>query len=104
MNRILPCALVLAVLAPAPLAAQPAPPPDRPGETYHGRQGQVEVRVPKITAELEIDGRLDEAAWADAALLTGFSQYQPVDRLPADDSTEVMVLYTDHAMYFGVRA
>jgi hypothetical protein len=62
------------------------------------------VRVPKIAVEPEIDGRLDEALWSDAALLTGFSQYQPVDRLPADDSTEVLVLYTDHAIYFGVRA
>ena len=39
MNRILSCALVVAVLAPARLAAQPAPLPDRTGETYHGRQG-----------------------------------------------------------------
>ena len=51
-----------------------------------------------------IDGRLDEAVWGGASILTGFSQFSPVDRLPAADSTEVLVMYTDHAIYFGIRA
>lgn len=71
---------------------------------YHGRSGQLDVRVPTTTVEPKIDGLLDEAAWSGAAMLTGFSQYEPVDRLPAADSTEVLVMYTEHAMYFGVRA
>jgi hypothetical protein len=110
MKRIVLGALLAIAVAVAPSAAQegvavlPAAPVDRPVEIYHGRLGQLEVRVPKITAEIEIDGRLDDAAWNGAAMLTGFSQYQPVDRQPADDSTEVLVVYTDHAIYFGVRA
>lgn len=83
-----------------PAVAAQAP----PTQTYHGRAGQTQVRVPKIAEGVKVDGRLDDAAWEGAALLTGFSQYQPVDRLPAEDSTEVLVLYTDHAIYFGVRA
>ena len=78
--------------------ATPAP------DNYHGREGQISVRTPKIQSGLRIDGRLDEGAWREAAVLTGFSQYQPVDRQPAADSTEVLVLYTDHAIYFGIRA
>ena len=84
------------------LIAQPAPP--NPGTPYHGRLGQTDVSVPRITAPIRVDGRLDEAAWANAAILTGFSQYQPVDRLPADDSTEVLVTYAEHEIYFAVRA
>ena len=80
------------------------PPPAPPTNTYHGRTGQTEVRVPKVQATPTVDGRLDEGVWREASLLTGFSQYNPVDRLPADDSTEVLVLYTDHAIYFGIRA
>jgi len=76
----------------------------RPATTYHGRSGALDVRVPRIKAGPEIDGRLDEASWREASVLTGFSQYQPVDRQPADDSTEVLVMYTDHAIYFGIRA
>jgi hypothetical protein len=72
--------------------------------TYNGRTGQVDVRVPRIQSSPTIDGRLDDAAWGGAAMLTGFSQFQPVDRQPAEDSTEVLVMYTDHAIFFGIRA
>ena len=75
-----------------------------PSDRYHGRDGQTNVPVPKIQSALRIDGRLDEDAWRQASVLTGFSQYLPVDRQPAADSTEVLVLYTDRAIYFGIRA
>jgi len=88
--------LVLLALA-APVAAQqPA--------IFHGRSGQTNVRIPKVVAEPAIDGRLDDPAWSQAAILTGFLQYSPVGRQPADDSTEVRVIYADHAIYFGIRA
>ena len=52
----------------------------------------------------QVDGVLDEPQWSRAALLTGFSQYRPVDGLPAADSTEILVWYAPGAIYFGVRA
>ncbi len=39
-----------------------------------------------------------------AALLTGFSQFSPVDGVPAADSTEVLVWYSPSAIHFGIRA
>src|SRR5213082_2563898 len=51
-----------------------------------------------------IDGRLDDAAWAGAAVLRGFSQYVPNDNRPAEDSTVVLVWYSASAIYFGIRA
>ena len=51
-----------------------------------------------------IDGRLDDAQWASAAVLRGFSQHNPLDGRPAEDSTRVYVWYGDDAMYFGIRA
>lgn len=71
---------------------------------YNGRAGQVLVAPPKIDAEIVVDGRLDEPVWQRAALLTGFSLYQPFDHQPAPDSTEVRVWYSSSAMYFGIRA
>src|SRR5690242_21546105 len=47
---------------------------------------------------------LDEPVWSRAAVLTGFSQYRPVDGRPADDSTAVLVWYAGDAIYFGIRA
>jgi len=81
-----------------------AAPSSSPGDVYNGRQRALEVRIPRLAAEVELDGRLSEPVWSDAALLTGFSQYEPVDGLPAADSTEVLVWYSTHALHIGVRA
>ncbi len=51
-----------------------------------------------------MDGTLNDPVWQEAAVLTGFSEYTPVDGLPAEDSTEVFVWYSHHAIYFGIRA
>jgi Domain of unknown function (DUF5916) len=75
-----------------------------PAPTYDGRAGQVTVRPPRVEAEITVDGVLDEPAWAQAARLRGFSQFLPVDGLPAVDSTVVLVFYSKRAIYFGIRA
>jgi len=71
---------------------------------YDGHLRQLDVRVPRIEATVHIDGVLDEDVWRQAALLTGFSQYRPVDSRPAEDSTQVLVFYAPDAIYFGIRA
>src|SRR5213592_530855 len=71
---------------------------------YDGHLRQLDVHVPRLEATARIDGVLDEDVWRQAALLTGFSQYRPVDSRPAEDSTEVLVFYAPDAMYFGIRA
>ena len=75
-----------------------------PAAVYNGRAGHLDVHPPRLEAELTVDGTLDEAAWAEAAMLTGFSQFTPVDGVPASDSTEVLVWYSATAIHFGVRA
>ncbi len=75
-----------------------------PGPTYSGVARQLDVRVPRIEASVRIDGVLDEPVWRRAALLTGFSQYRPVDGRPAADSTQILVWYSPAAIYFGIRA
>jgi len=102
---------IVAGAAPRPLGAQaPTPPgsqrpsPARP-RTYHARRGETTAAVPRLdSATVAIDGVLDEPAWGEAALLTGFSNYLPIDNRPADDSTEVRVWFTSTDVYFGVRA
>src|SRR5918998_1149002 len=75
-----------------------------PPTTYDGRTGKLSVRAPRIEAEPEIDGKLEEAVWGQAAVLTGFSQFSPTDGVPAADSTEVLVWYSPTAILFGIRA
>lgn len=73
-------------------------------QVYNGRAGQLQVSPPRIAAAVAIDGQLSEAPWAQAAVLTGFSMYQPVDQQPAQDSTVVLVWYSPTAIHFGIRA
>jgi len=75
-----------------------------PPTTYDGRAGRLSVKVPRAELEPVIDGKLDEAVWGEAAILTGFSQFSPVDGVPAADSTEVLVWYSPTAILFGIRA
>ena len=40
---------------------------------YDGAARELDVVVPRIgRVDISIDGRLDEAAWLEAAVLTGF--------------------------------
>jgi hypothetical protein len=81
--------------------------PGEPGAVYVGRENQLQVRIPRIEGEGSspaIDGSLNEAAWSQAALLTGFSQFSPLDGVPAADSTEVLVWYSPTALYVGIKA
>lgn len=74
------------------------------GQAYSGSNGQTSVRAPRIEAGVAVDGSLDEPAWTRATILTGFSQYRPVDGRSADDTTQVLVWYSPAAIHFGIRA
>jgi len=75
-----------------------------PALTYIGRENQLNVPIPRIAADVTVDGKLDEPVWEQAALLTGFSEFSPHDGIAAADSTHVLVWYSPTAMYFGIRA
>jgi len=77
-----------------------------PGEkTYGGAAGEISVATPTmVSADIRVDGRLDDDAWAQAALLHSFTQYDPVEGVPASQTTEVLVLLDKGAIYFAVRA
>lgn len=49
-----------------------------------------------------IDGLLDDRAWQDAPVLTGFVQAEPLEGQPASERTEVRLLFDDNAVYVGV--
>src|SRR6266540_56193 len=71
---------------------------------YSGRDRQLDVRIPRVEADIVIDGDLSESVWVHAAALSGFSQYAPNDGVSAADSTQVLVWYSSSAIYFGIRA
>ncbi|MBL0173059.1 MAG: carbohydrate binding family 9 domain-containing protein [Gemmatimonadaceae bacterium] len=74
------------------------------GPVFDGRRGQLDVATPRRDATVAVDGKLDEVAWGNAALLTGFSQFFPSDGIAAQDSTEVLVWYSATTLHVGIRA
>jgi hypothetical protein len=72
-------------------------------DSVHGA-GAPTFAVPRIEAEVRVDGELDEPAWASAVRLTGFHGYLPSDGRPAEERTEVLVWYSPTAIHFGIRA
>lgn len=74
--------------------------------TFRGDSAQLRVQPPRLeNPQIRLDARLDEPEWQRSALLTGFTQYNPVEGLPAgEDDTEIYLFYSDDALYFGIRA
>ena len=87
-------------------APHPEPaPPRADAVVYDGSAGQLTVPSPWVEdAGVDVDGRLEEPAWVNAPLLTGFTQFDPVEGVPATQRTEARILVTDDAIYFGVKA
>jgi hypothetical protein len=50
-----------------------------------------------------IDGRLDDPAWREAAVLDGFRQVEPVEGGPPSERTEVLLLYDADFLYVAFR-
>lgn len=90
------------VLVPVSIGAQEALDDDA--------EASVEVE-PKTTSasaavvigDIQLDGRLDEDAWLNAPLATGFVQQEPVEGDPAIEDTQVRVLFGTDAVYIGAR-
>ena len=66
--------------------------------------GRPTVRPPVVDEPPDIDGRLDDAAWAAAAHITEFVQISPLDGAPGSEATEVFIAYDSANIYLGFHA
>ena len=90
----------------ASIAGSHGTPTERPvSARYDGSAAEIEISTPAVeSAQIDIDARLDEPVWQQAALLEGFTQFNPVEGSPASQRTEVLVLVDSDALYFAVKA
>jgi hypothetical protein len=99
---------MIALLTAGALACAPACPLSAdtfPALTFDGARGQLDARIPRVEdAGVRVDGRLDEAVWRNAAVLTGFTQSTPAEGIPARERTETLVFYTPRELFIGIRA
>ncbi|MCB9848201.1 MAG: carbohydrate binding family 9 domain-containing protein [Phycisphaeraceae bacterium] len=96
---VLSVALVIGAIAPE-VAAQ---------LRESGEPGAVARRPPPVSAILRtdapplIDGVLDDEVWAEAPVIDGFRQVDPVEGAEPSQRTEVRLLYDDDNLYVGVH-
>ena len=84
------------------IAALPIPARGQTNGSVHPTPPPVATATP-LEGGIEVDGRLDEPAWARATPLTGLVQSQPSEGDPASDETEVRFLFDERALYIGAR-
>ena len=51
----------------------------------------------------KLDGTLNDPLWQSAKPITDFRQQEPYEGQPATERTEVRILHTRHAVYFGIH-
>ena len=88
---------------PAGQAPQQQPPAGQTPASSTTAPGLPVARAWRVEQGPAIDGDvLGEAIWTVAPLQTGFRQNTPDEGEPASERTEVRIVYTDDAIYFGV--
>jgi hypothetical protein len=97
--RVAPPALAALIVALAPARAQQ---PVQETSSVHPT-APVVANSARRQGQITLDGRVNEAAWAQAAPITTFRQYQPTEGAAASLATEVRILYDDQALYVGAR-
>jgi Domain of unknown function (DUF5916)/Carbohydrate family 9 binding domain-like len=102
MRRIALVAALLAISLPHTLLAQngPGAAPEYPVEALS--LPRPELRALRIEGGIEVDGRLDEDAWARATPSTEtWIQITPNPGMPSSERTIVRVVYDDKSLYVG---
>ena len=88
------CCASLCAAAVTVSAQEGAPSPDTVQKT---------VRVVRTATPPVIDGSLDDAVWANAAVVDDLHQVSPTEYAEPYERTEVYILYDDNALYIGAR-
>ncbi len=110
--RLLPCGAVLstalALLLPGPVPAQQPteaqgrPDPAPPLPTAPVADGELTALRLAPELGIDLDGRLDEEAWARAGAITDFTQQEPVEGASPSREMEIRVVYDEERLYIGV--
>ena len=63
-----------------------------------------QVRATRLQGgTITLDGKLDDAAWAQAVWISDFVQKRPREGAPPSDSMRIAIVYDDDAVYVGAR-
>lgn len=109
MSRSVTACAWLALLLMAPVVAAQTgskgrPAPASPADRHAGHDSPTPSLVAIArNGPVDLDGRLDEAAWRAAEPGRAFRQQRPEEGKPATQQTEIRVLFDEAAIYIGAR-
>lgn len=83
----------------ATLKAAPMP----GGHNSRGESQRPSVEGTPTDKSPKVDGTLNDPIWQLATPITDFRQREPDEGQSATEKTEVRILYTRHAVYFGIH-
>jgi len=63
----------------------------------------ADAQATRVERPPRLDGTLNDPLWQSAAPITGFRQREPHEGQAPTEQTEVRILYTSGAIYFGIR-
>ena len=89
---------LLALLGSLPLAAQNAPQPRQP------LPRPASYRIQRATSEITLDGRMDEAAWSDAARISLDYEWFPGDNVRPPVETDCRMAHDDGNLFIACHA
>jgi len=95
----------VALLAPAgsTLLASQAPDPSASSVQSAALSSVPSVTATRLTGGIQLDGVLDEAAWAEATPASNLTQRDPDEGAPPTEQTDIRVLLGGDALYVGAR-
>ena len=79
------------------------PAPVAPAVMNRDDNGNATVRAIRLTAPIELDGRLDEGVYGEVQSITGFMQVLPGDGDSATERTEAWVMFDENSIYVAAR-
>lgn len=92
--------LILFTVVLAPLCANGA---SLPAAQVQSREGPPLAEAVRVDRAPKLDGTLDDPLWQTANPVDNFRQREPQEGEPATEKTEVRILYTRTAVYFGIH-
>src|SRR5258708_36580134 len=83
---------------------QGAPGPAATGSRASAGTAATTAVAVRAAVPVVLDGRDDDAIWATAPAITGFTEFTPTEGAAARYRTEAKVAYDDHNLYVFIRA
>jgi hypothetical protein len=103
LSKACECLFLLMLLGPSVAVLQAQSQPNTQEERQVGVAESLRTtKAVRVEHAPKLDGTLEDPFWQQAIPIHNFSQREPFEGQPPTEKTEVRIVYTEHAVYFGI--